>query len=50
MSVDIRTLVMGDWSPLIRDPLDLLRLLFAAGATPSATSSPTPAARSPAGR
>ena len=32
MTVDTRKLVMGDWSPLVRDPLDLLRLVFAAGA------------------
>ncbi|MDP8967741.1 MAG: hypothetical protein M3N04_04005 [Actinomycetota bacterium] len=32
MSVDTRKLVMGDWSPIVRDPLDVLRLAFAAGA------------------
>ena len=32
MTVDTRKLVMGDWSPVVRDPLDLLRLVFAAGA------------------
>ena len=41
MSVDTRTLVMGDWSPLIRDPLDLLRLLFAAGAAAFAAAGDT---------
>jgi hypothetical protein len=32
MSVDSRRLVMGDWSPVVRDPLDVMRLLFAVGA------------------
>ena len=32
MSVDARKLVMGDWSGPVRDPLDVLRLLFGAGA------------------
>lgn len=32
MSVDTRKLVMGDWSRTVRDPLDVLRLLFGAGA------------------
>ncbi len=32
MSVDARKLVMGDWSRVVRDPLDVLRLVFAAGA------------------
>ncbi len=28
MSVEDRKLVMGDWSRVVRDPLDVLRLLF----------------------
>lgn len=32
MSVDTRKLVMGDWSGPVRDPLDVLRLLFGAAA------------------
>ena len=32
MSVDARKLVMGDWSGPVRDPLDVLRLLFGAAA------------------
>ena len=32
MAVDTRKLVMGDWSRTVRDPLDVLRLMFAAGA------------------
>ena len=32
MAVDTRTLVMGDWSRSVRDPLDVLRLLFGAAA------------------
>jgi hypothetical protein len=32
VSVDTRKLVMGDWSRAVRDPLDVLRLLFGAGA------------------
>jgi hypothetical protein len=32
VSVDARKLVMGDWSGPVRDPLDVLRLLFGAGA------------------
>lgn len=32
MTTDRRKLVMGDWSPIVRDPLDLMRLAFAAGA------------------
>ena len=32
MTTDRRKLVMGDWSPIVRDPLDLMRLVFAAGA------------------
>ncbi len=32
MPVDTRKLVMGDWSPVVRDPLDVLRLVFGAGA------------------
>ena len=32
MTIDTRKLVMGDWSPIVRDPLDLLRLAFAVGA------------------
>lgn len=32
MAIDARKLVMGDWSPIVRDPLDVLRLAFAAGA------------------
>jgi hypothetical protein len=30
--VTARTLVMGDWGRVVRDPIDLLRLLFFAGA------------------
>jgi hypothetical protein len=30
--VDTRTLVLGDWSPVVRDPVDLLRLAYV-GAT-----------------
>jgi hypothetical protein len=30
--MDGRTLVMGDWSPVVRDPIDLLRGAFVAGA------------------
>ena len=32
MAVDARKLVMGDWSRVVRDPLDVLRLVFGAGA------------------
>ncbi|HVL31758.1 MAG TPA: hypothetical protein VM299_05940 [Solirubrobacteraceae bacterium] len=32
MSVDTRKLIMGDWSRIVRDPLDVLRLAFAGGA------------------
>ena len=32
MSVDTRKLVMGDWSRPVRDPLDVLRLLFGVAA------------------
>jgi predicted membrane protein DUF2238 len=32
VTIDARKLVMGDWSPIVRDPLDVLRLAFAAGA------------------
>jgi hypothetical protein len=32
VTIDTRTLVMGDWSRIVRDPLDVLRLVFAAGA------------------
>lgn len=32
MTIDTRRLVMGDWSRVVRDPLDVLRLAFAAGA------------------
>jgi len=32
VTIDARKLVMGDWSPIVRDPLDLLRLAFAVGA------------------
>jgi hypothetical protein len=32
VTVDTRTLVMGDWGRIVRDPLDVLRLAFAAGA------------------
>jgi len=28
----LRTLVMGDWNPVVRDPIDLLRLTLAGGA------------------
>ena len=30
--LDARTLLLGDWSPVVRDPLDLIRLSFVAGA------------------
>lgn len=32
VAVDTRKLLMGDWSRTVRDPLDVLRLLFGAGA------------------
>jgi hypothetical protein len=32
VTIDARTLVMGDWGRIVRDPLDVLRLAFAAGA------------------
>lgn len=32
MTADTRKLVMGDWSPVVRDALDLLRLVFLIGA------------------
>jgi hypothetical protein len=32
VTIDARKLVMGDWSPVVRDPLDVLRLAFAVGA------------------
>ena len=32
MAVDTRKLVLGDWSRTVRDPLDVLRLAFLAGA------------------
>ena len=32
MAVDTRKLVMGDWGPVVRDPLDVVRLIFLAGA------------------
>jgi len=32
VTIDTRKLVMGDWSRIVRDPLDVLRLVFAAGA------------------
>jgi hypothetical protein len=32
VAVDTRKLVMGDWSSTVRDPLDVLRLAFLAGA------------------
>jgi hypothetical protein len=32
VTVDTRTLVMGDWSRIVRDPLDVLRLVFGAAA------------------
>jgi hypothetical protein len=32
MTVDTRKLVMGDWGPVVRDPLDVVRLVFLAGA------------------
>jgi len=32
VTIAARKLVMGDWSPIVRDPLDLLRLAFAVGA------------------
>jgi hypothetical protein len=30
--VTARTLVLGNWSPVVRDPLDLLRAAFVVGA------------------
>jgi hypothetical protein len=36
--VDARTLVMGDWHPVVRDPLDVLRGALAVGAVVSALS------------
>ena len=36
MPVDARTLVMGDWHPVVRDPLDVLRGALLAGAVVSA--------------
>ena len=44
MTVDTRKLLMGDWSPVVRDPLDLMRLVFAAGAIAFAASGDAPAA------
>jgi hypothetical protein len=41
VTVDTRKLVMGDWSPVVRDPLDLLRLVFAAGAVAFAAAGDT---------
>jgi hypothetical protein len=32
VTIDTRTLVMGDWSRIVRDPLDVLRLVFGAAA------------------
>jgi hypothetical protein len=32
VTIDTRKLLMGDWSRIVRDPLDVLRLVFAAGA------------------
>jgi hypothetical protein len=32
VTIDTRTLVMGDWSRSVRDPLDVLRLVFGAAA------------------
>ena len=32
VTADTRKLVMGDWSPVVRDALDLLRLVFLVGA------------------
>jgi Predicted membrane protein (DUF2238) len=32
VTIDARTLVMGDWGRIVRDPLDVLRLAFAAAA------------------
>jgi hypothetical protein len=34
--MDARTLVMGDWHPVVRDPIDVLRALLAIGAVVSA--------------
>ncbi len=31
-AVEIRTLLLGDWHPVVRDPLDLMRVAFVAGA------------------
>jgi uncharacterized membrane protein YjdF len=31
MPVDGRELLLGDWNPVIRDPIDVLRVLFVAG-------------------
>jgi uncharacterized membrane protein YjdF len=38
VTADTRKLVMGDWSPIVRDPLDVLRLAFAVGAVAFATA------------
>jgi hypothetical protein len=38
VTVDTRKLVMGDWGRIVRDPLDVLRLAFAAGAIASAAA------------
>ncbi|MDP1848545.1 MAG: DUF2238 domain-containing protein [Solirubrobacteraceae bacterium] len=44
MTLDTRRLVMGDWSRVVRDPLDVLRLVFAAGAVAFAVSGDAAAA------
>jgi hypothetical protein len=38
VTIDTRRLVMGDWSRLVRDPLDVLRLVFAAAAVAAAAA------------
>jgi uncharacterized membrane protein YjdF len=38
VTIDTRTLVMGDWGRIVRDPLDVLRLVFAAGAVACAAA------------
>jgi hypothetical protein len=32
LAMEIRTLLLGDWHPVVRDPLDLMRVAFVAGA------------------
>jgi len=41
MSAATRKLVMGDWSPVVRDPLDVMRLLFGVAALAFAAAGDT---------